>query len=450
MVFVGKKSRLWLAATALGVLGLSNQVLANAGNEASQTVELPNPLTLEYVLSHPLNQHPELQLQQSKLNQLVAQQALQTSADKTQLNLVGRLAWREYANDTEDFHLAAIHASHRLYDFGQSSALIESLQAKQQAQKTLAVESEKQLQLQIMQAFFNVLLADFQYRIDNEAMAIAYVGFDKAKDRLALQRMSDVDYLAIETEYEKIRVKRMRAEYNQLQTRLALANLMGLPDARPDELTLPKLKQFKQRDIKTLKLEALQQQVINNNSSIQALKQQLQAAALELQSKQAQGKPTLTLDAWAGQLSSYPDIREGNWKVGLLVDMPLYDGGATDAKVSQVKATIQQIEAQIKLTEQALRDQVADLYFQLKMLRAEKLQNQVFGDYADLYLDYSRALYENESATDLGDAMVRLSQANYDHVTWTFKQALLWSKLDVMMAKPILSEPKTSSLEPAK
>lgn len=449
MVSFPQRPRLWLACTALGLWTVTNSVFATVDKVVSQTAELPNPLTLEYVLSLPLDQHPELQLQQAKVSQLQSQQALQSSQDKTQLNLVGRLGWREYAKETEDFHLAAIHASHRLYDFGQNSALTESLKAKQQALKVLNLESKKQLKLQIMQAFFNVLLADFQYRIDNEAMAVAYVGLDKAKDRLELQRISDVDYLAMETDYEKVRVKRMRAEYNQLQTRLALANLMGLPDTRPDELKLPKLKPFKKRDIKALKLEALQQQVMANNPPIQALKQQVQAARFELESNQAEGKPTLTLDAWAGQLSSYPEIRDGHWKLGLLVDVPLY-GGSTDAKVSQTKATIQALKAQIKLTEQALRDQVADLYFQLKMLNAEKSQNQVFGDYADLYLDYSRALYENESATDLGDAMVRLSQANYDQITWEFKQALLWSKLDLLMAKPILGQQINSSSEQVK
>lgn len=400
-------------------------------------VSLPNPLTLDYVLSLPVYKLPQMQYQQAQINQLQAQQDQQTASDKTQLNLVGRLGWREFADETQDYNLAAVHLNHKLYDFNQSELLSDALSLKQQAQQVAALDTEKQLKLQIMQAYFNVLLADFQYRIDNEAMAIAYVGLDKAKDRLELKRMSDVDYLEIETDYEQVLVKRTRSEFRQLQSRLALANLMGLPKARPDELTLPKLKQFSLRDVQALDLETLQQQVIDSNASIQVLKQQIQAGLLEMQSKQAQGKPTISLDAWAGQLSSYPEVREGRWQIGLLMDMPLYDGGSIDAKVNQVKAQNLQLDAQIKIKEQALRDEVADIYFQLRMLKSEKSQNQKFGDYSDLYLDYSRALYENESATDLGDAMVRLSQANYNQISWQFKQALLWSKLDLLMAKPI-------------
>ncbi|MBN2864748.1 MAG: TolC family protein [Thiotrichales bacterium] len=447
-----------LSALSLPLYSIAaDQASNDVGEQASlqntekvDVVTLPNPLTLDYVLSLPLNQLPQMQYQQAQLNQLQAQKSLQTSTDKTQLNLVGRLGWREFADETQDYNLAAVHLNQKLYDFNQSERLLDALDIKQQAQQMAALNTEKQIKLQVMQAYFNVLLADFQYRIDNEAMAIAYVGLDKAKDRLDLKRMSDVDYLEIETDYEKVLVKRTRSEYRQLQTRLALANLLGLPKARPDELTLPKLASFSKRDVQTLDLEKLQQQVIDSNPEIQVLKQQIQAGLLEMESKQAQGKPTISLDAWAGQLSSYPDIREGRWQIGLLVDMPLYDGGAIDAKVNQVKARNQQLDAQMRLKEQALRDEVSDLYFQLKLLKSEKSQNQKFGDYSDLYLDYSRALYENESATDLGDAMVRLSQANYNQISWQFKQALLWSKLDLLMAKPILTAEADQQTETVK
>ena len=455
MPHFARKQLVWSAVLGLGLSLsiLSIPFSAQAEEQQASKMEvatLPNPLTLEYVLNLPLSQHPQMQLQQAQINQIQAQQSLQAASDKTQLNLVGRLGWRDYAEETEDYNLAAVHLTQTLYDFNQNGLLRDALQTQQDAQKMAALEAEKQLKLQIMQAYFNVLLADFQYRIDNEAMAVAFVGLDKAKDRLALQRLSDVDYLEIENDYEQILVKRTRSEYRQLQSRLALANLMGLPQARPDELRLPKLKMFAKRDVQNLSLDDIQQQVIDSNPDLKVLKQQIQAGLLELESKQAQGKPTFSLDAWAGQLSSYPEIREGRWKIGLLVDVPLYDGGSTDAKVSQAKANIQQLDAQMKLKEQVLRDTVADLYFQLKLLTSEKSQNQKFGEYSELYLDYSRALYENESATDLGDAMVRLSQANYNQISWQFKQALLWSKLDLLMAKPLLDTQPTQQAETVK
>ncbi|MDX1347007.1 MAG: TolC family protein [Thiomicrorhabdus chilensis] len=423
--------------------------LSSVANAAT----LPNPLTLDYVLSLPLTEHPQLSSQQALLDKLQAQRVSQDAEDNVKLDLVGRLAWREYAEKDEDYHLAALHVQKSLYDFDRNQNLVDALGAKQQAQTILYADAEQRMKLEIMQSFFNVLLADFQYRIDNEAMAVAYVGLDKAKDRLELERISDVEYLQMESEYERIMVKRTRSEYNQLQTRLTLANLLDLPKARPDELSFPKLESYSQREAKDLKLEVLQQRVLDNNSQLTALKQRMQGAQLALQSQQAGNKPNLSLDAWAGKLSSYPEIREGNWQVGLTLDIPLYDGGLTAAKVSEAKAELEELKAQTRLLQQALRDEVAELYFQIKMLQAEKQQNLVFGDYADLYLDYSRALYENETATDIGDSMVRLSEANYNQVAWQFKQAMLWAKLDYLTGESRLtsspSEAVSEDTQPA-
>ena len=81
-----------------------------------------------------------------------------------------------------------------------------------------------------------------------------------------------------------------------------------------------------------------------------------------------------------------------------------------------------------------------DIFFQIKLLDTEKKVHQAFGDYADLYLDFSRALYENESKTDLGDSFVRLSEANFNMVAWQFKQALLWMELDYLSGHNISLE----------
>lgn len=399
--------------------------------------ELPDPLTLESVLSVPQDQLPQMSVQNALVEKRQAGVALESARDDVQLDLLGRLAWRDYAEETEDFHMAAVRARKLLYDFDRSQNLVQAARSENEAEKRFLKGRLGRTRLAIMQGFFNVLLADFQYRVDNEAMAVAYISFDKAKDRHELERLSDVDFLKMESEYERIRVKRQRSEYNQLKTRIALANLIGDPAFRPDELQFPELKRFSSRKADALDLEALQQEAIDSNWEMAALKSQLQAARFALQSRQAEDKPEISIEGRAGKLSSYPEIREGNWEIGVHLAMPLYDGGLAQAKVSEARAQLHVIEGEIRQLEQRLRDQVAETYFQLKMLKAEKNQNFIFADYADLYLDYSRAVYENESATDLGDAMVRLSQANFDQVSWQFKQALLWAKLDYLTGKQV-------------
>lgn len=423
-------------ASANYLVGAMPEQLPDASNEM---MPLPSPLSLSGLLAVPYHASPLVLMQAAKQEESAAKYEQKAAEDDFELNVVGRLGWREYAQETQDNHLLALHLGKELYDFGRTSASIEAEKLKAEAESTLGQDQQIQYQLELMQSFFNVVLADLKYRVDNEAMAVAYVGLDKAKDIHALKRMSDVDYLKIQSDYETTLVKRSRSSYEQRRTRAALANMAGQPENLPDKLTLPDLSGFHNREIK--KLTDYQNEVLSKNVSLQALKIRLKSQLQRLESESAGDMPSFRFDAWGGQLSTYEKLREGRWRVDLSMEYPLYDGGNQSAKVSAAKAELKQIQAEIALTEQALRDKVADLYFKLKLAKAEKKQTQAFGNYADLYLDYSRALYENESATDFGDAMVRLSESNLQVISQEFKEALYWAQLDYLSGQSIKLNP---------
>ncbi|WP_321323953.1 TolC family protein [Thiomicrorhabdus sp.] len=407
---------------------------------------LPNPLDLNTLLNTYADKSPEIDMQMANIDLAKASLDGNQVGNAWKANIEGRLGRREFAEESQPYNLLALHVGKVLYDFDRSDSLLQSDQSKLAQQTEMLSLMENKQRLNVVKAYLNVLLADFQYRIDNEAMAVEYVSYDKVKDRHAIGQLSDVDLLLSEQKYQNSLVKRQQAEQMQLQTRIELANVIGLPDTRPDELKLPDLKAFNNRSVKDVQLQDLQKQVLANNPQLKALKQAQQAQIYALQNAQKTSSPTIRADAWVGPLSSYPETKEGNWMATLSVDVPLYDGGAKSSAMAKVQAQLNKVKAESQQLEQTLRSEVSDIYFKLKLLGAEKKQHQVFGDYADLYLDYSRGLYENESSTDLGDAMVRLSEANYDMVAWRFKQALLWLQLDYLQGKTVSITPDKNQL----
>lgn len=407
-------------------------------------VVLPEPLTLESLMKLPVSLSPHVQLQQAKQQQSMALIGQQDSVNALELNVVGRLGWREFANEMQDNHQLALHVGKQLYDFGRQNALTQAQQSLSNAETQSTQIQQHQFQLQLMQAFFNIILADYQYRVQNETMAVAYVTLDKAKDRHELKQISDVDYLKLQNDYEKILLLRSKAEYEQRRTRTVLANLIGQPESLPDRLIFPELTTVANRSLPSL--EALQQQVLSKNLELKSLEFKLQAALSSLKSEDVANLPVFRLDAWAGQLSSYPQRYEGNWRVDLSMKLPLVDGGLQSSSLAKQKAQIQQVQAEILVLRQTLRDQTAELFFTLKLADAEKKQNQLQADYADLYLDYSRALYENESKTDLGDSMVQLTESNYQIISQQFRQTLAWAQLDFLSGQPPLSVKPTAMI----
>ena len=56
-------------------------------------------------------------------------------------------------------------------------------------------------------------------------------------------------------------------------------------------------------------------------------------------------------------------------------------------------------------------------------------------DYRDLYLDRSRARYELDLQTDLGDAMVRFSDARLQAARVKYQLELAWEQLDAITGR---------------
>jgi hypothetical protein len=101
--------------------------------------------------------------------------------------------------------------------------------------------AEDQQRLEIMQRFYDVLLADLSYSRDNEALAVAYIQFDRAAVRAELGQFSPLAVAELEAAYQLIRRQRAASEAAQLITRSLLAQALGHPEDLPRDLVTPDL-----------------------------------------------------------------------------------------------------------------------------------------------------------------------------------------------------------------
>lgn len=103
------------------------------------------------------------------------------------------------------------------------------------------IGAEPAQRLEIMQRFFDVLLADLSFSRDNEAMAVAYIQFDRAEARGELGQFSPLRIAELQAEYQLIRRQRAASEAAQRVTRALLASALGHADSLPRELVSPDL-----------------------------------------------------------------------------------------------------------------------------------------------------------------------------------------------------------------
>lgn len=394
---------------------------------------LPEPLTLEYALSLVDEGHPDLLAEQAELAQLKAQLQGVDARNAVDISLEGRARWVDPPSiddgDMTDDHKLSLYVRKPLYDFGRTDAL---RQAAQQAslgreQRYQAVRDKRRIA--IMLAFFDALLSDMEYARDNEALAVAYIALDRLRDRQELGQASDIAVLEKEAEYQRVRYQLAQSEASQRATRARLANLLNRPGILPSTLRRPQL-DYKQR--KLPEFETLVERAMQRNPEILALQAELVAAQQRIEAAQAEQLPRLDgeleASAYSRELGSYD-----RWRAGVTLQVPIYSGGRVDAAVASQRAQQYAVQARLDKARFDLRQSVLDLWLELQNLRLQQEKANSEQDYRELYLDRSRANYEMEFTADLGDAMVRLSEAQLGLAQVEYRLAITWERLDALI-----------------
>ncbi len=391
-------------------------------------LQLPEPLTIHAALASVAKQ-PELIRARARIRRARADQFQAETPTDLRVNLEGRLEWIDanpLATDRRrNDSSIGIVARKQLYDFGRASSTQEAAQLRyQKAELSFIAETHRQ-SLGVLSAYLDVIEADLESAWRREGMSIAFIRFDRLKDRLALGQISDVELLESEATYQEWREKLYGAESQQRITRAFLANSMNQPEHLPSDLIPPPL-----LGVKNLpELDALEKTVLLGNPSLKAARKRVAAWQADKRAARVAGAPTLNFEANLNEYHRKTSGRE-RWSLGLVFDWPLLDGSTTNAAIGTAEAGYLEALANRQQTELALRLELRQSREAILVANAMIEAANVRLDSRDLLLDRSRALYELEVRADLGDAMVawseaRLKQARAQHAKLKAEARLL-------------------------
>jgi len=396
---------------------------------------LPEPLTLEYALSLSGNNHPDNIIIRSQLNQARARHGQENAALGVKAAIAGRIRWVEplYSDINHDDHYAGLIVTKRLYDSGYSQAKIAAAQSSLKQQRWLLLDNTAQRRLSIIRAYFDVVLSDLAYARDNEAMALAYVRFDRIKDRKELGQVADVDLLKAESTYQKARSLRYASDVRRRAKRNFLANLLNHPGHLPDQLVKPKLIILKR---KLPKLEVLQVQALKDNPQLLALRQQVEAARQKLRAARSKYKPVIDFELEASKYTR--ELRSSDpLRAGIRFEIPLTTGGASRSDTALRLAELHQSEALLRNAELDVQQQVLELWQLIYITRAKRDEAIITHEYREISLDNNRALYELDIKADLGEAMADFVAALYQSASVDYELTLALLQMDAILGKPV-------------
>ena len=294
-----------------------------------------------------------------------------------------------------------------------------------ESERWLVADARHTRRLEILRTYFDVLLADLEYAHQNEAMAIAFVTADRARERNALGQVSDIDLLESESTYQRVRRARFAAAARQRATRARLANALNRPGELSSRLVTPSLAVLGRVTPDHAELE---KEAIENNASIKAARLAMEAARRSVAEARADDRPMLSAELGIGA-GSRPGSSNDTLRAGVVLEVPLSSGGRLQAEVARREAELTAANARLLKAELEVRQALLDSWLALDILAAERAAAKAHADFRDLYLDRSRALYEHEVRADLGDAMVQTSESILRSARADFELALAWARI---------------------
>ena len=390
---------------------------------------LPEPLTLGFALSIAGEDHPDVVGREAALARSRAALDAAGARDAPSARIIGRARFIEpdpsVAYREHDDHGLRLSVRKPLWDFGRGGIAKEAARADVESERWRLADARHAQHVAVLRGYFDVLLADLEYARENEAMAIAFIAADRARERNALGQVSDIEALELESTYQRVRHSRFAAVARQRASRARLATLMNRPGELSSRLASPSLTVLGRTVPDHAALEA---EVVRDNPSIKAARARVDAAMRHVEEARAGGRPLLSGELEAG-VDTRPTGRGDRLRAGVILEIPFAGSGRRDAEVARREADLTAAKATLRRVEMEVRQTLLESWLALDTLAAERDSTEAFAVYRDYHLDRSRALYEHEARADLGDAMVQISESALRSARVDFELALAWARI---------------------
>ncbi|MDX9744565.1 MAG: TolC family protein [Arcobacteraceae bacterium] len=334
-------------------------------------------------------------------------------------------------NDT----LGYIVWKNKLYD---SNDVLNKNSFKQnkQTKDFLLKLSQNERKIKVMKTFFDTNLASLYHQYLIEQLAMDAIYHNRAKDFYPTGRVSDVEVLEKETNMLLASAKNFDAEENIYNNKSKLANLLEIDVQKLPELKRPKLKSYFEKELPNnnkllelavkndLNLQQMSSKLDYLNSKIVALKNNFD---VQLGSIVMYGnEPQKTLED-----------ENNRWEARLTLKVPLYDRENNFNEIQKVQIEKNKVQISIDKYKLELAQKIDEIVSKMGYLKKLDKAYKTQFEYRNLYLEKSRVNYELDRQSDLGDAMVQLSKAEYEYEKNSYEFVIIYETLNLIVGETI-------------
>ena len=325
-----------------------------------------------------------------------------------------------------------------LSDFGQSESRHRAANAQLASDKAMFHVLQDARHIDVMEQFFSVLLADLHFYAQDEKMTMAFLRFKRARERRErFQTYSMVEVQARESDYQAQRVLRLQSDLARRHTRHHLAIAMGWPNSRSRDLVRPNLADYNDRPVPDY--QVLLSEALHTNPMLTAARARVETATQSLLLSQRVNRPRLTGELLLQHYDQFAGFSRDRVRALLQLRVPLVSR-ESHVRLVHIERAAHLASLEAKLIEETHRVQLQlmTLVDRLRVNQVARIAAGVEETYRSAYQDRSRSLYEMEVKADLGDAQAQVAEALWKSAKVEFDNAILWSKVDALLGRPML------------
>jgi outer membrane protein TolC len=242
----------------------------------------------------------------------------------------------------------ALHAELLLWDGGGTRARIHGTEAEAAAARAAHTSARDALILRTSATYLTVLTRHHLVQAHDSRLAALDAERSRVAQLIDVGRAPAVDMLRIEAALAAAAAERSAVSAGLEAAERDLARLIGLPHPALDATDTADVELAHSPPAER---ETLARFALENNPSVQRARDELRARQSGVAAARSISLPQVrAVGSWL-QFGDSSVSFDDEWNVGIRVRIPLWDGGATSARVTQAMAAVRAAEEQVRLEE---------------------------------------------------------------------------------------------------
>ena len=319
-----------------------------------------------------------------------------------------------------------------LIDFGNRLARIRSAKIATDIKRELLREFERQVKIRIVELFMDLYLAEKLAEVKREEMAVAYVRFDRERERLREGLSDRVKVAEWESTYRRFRAELMEAQRRYNETLYRIKRILAIDVTKPVEIDLSQILEFTFPEDKVIDPGYIVRR-IENNYLVRV--RSLEIAYLESRAKEQRRIFYPELYAFVTTFTPFEDFGRSRAEGNLVLRVPLFDGRTSFYREKSFLDLKRSVEVEREDIVERLKETAYTLPYEWEEIVAEYQDAVAFDRWAQENLDLSRSNYELELAFDLGYAMSTKTEAERKVMEAKFRVILFLMRIYNLMGE---------------